>query len=205
MYLLKRLITFAYSYLMHDIEPFYNWRHLYIASDDENSPFYGREYSELEFTNSLYNYALHPQWDDFGSETMYIKILFVDYEEKYCFIELIGEWNDAISNDVMLLKRDIIDEMALFGINKFVVIGENVLNYHNSDDSYYEEWFEDNGDDGWIIFLNFREHVLKEFQQHNIDYYFLSGGELDDFNWRRFSPGQVFGNLQKIIAKRLTQ
>jgi hypothetical protein len=190
---------------MHDIEPFYNWRHLYIASDDENSPFYGRDYSELEFTNSIYNYALHPQWDDFGSETMYIKILFVDYEEKYCFIELIGEWNDAISNDVMLLKRDVIDEMALFGINKFILIGENVLNYHNSDDSYYEEWFEDNGDDGWIIFLNFREHVLKEFQQHNIDYYFLSGGDLDDFNWRRFSPGQVFGNLQKIIAKRLTQ
>jgi hypothetical protein len=190
---------------MHDIEPFYNWRHLYIASDDENSPFYGREYSELEFTNSIYNYALHPQWDDFGSETMYIKILFVDYEEKYCFIELIGEWNDAISNDVMLLKRDVIDEMSLHGINKFILIGENVLNYHNSDDSYYEEWFEDNGNDGWIIFLNFREHVLKEFQQHNIDYYFLSGGELDDFNWRRFSPGQVFGNLQKIIAKRLTQ
>ena len=162
---------------MHDIEPFYNWRHLYIASDDENSPFYGRQYSELEFTNSIYNYALHPQW----------------------------EWNDAISNDIMLLKRDVIDEMALYGINKFVVIGENVLNYHNSDDSYYEEWFEDNGDDGWIIFLNFREHVLKEFQQHNIDYYFLSGGELDDFNWRRFSPGQVFGNLQKVISKRLTQ
>ena len=178
---------------------------LYIASDDENSPFYGRDYSELEFTNNIYNYALHPQWDDFGSETMYIKILFVDYEEKYCFIELIGEWNDAISNDIMLLKRDVIDEMGLYGINKFVLIGENVLNFHTSDDSYYEEWFEDNGDDGWIIFLNFREHVLKEFQQHNIDYYFLSGGELDDFNWRRFSPGQVFGNLQKVIAKRLTQ
>jgi hypothetical protein len=188
---------------MHDIEPYYNWRHLYIASEDAQSPFYGREYSELEFTNSIYNFVIHPQWDDFGSETLYIKILFVDYEEKYCFIELIGEWNDAISNDIMLLKRDIIDEMALYGINKFVIIGENILNFHSSDDSYYEEWFEDNGDDGWIIFLNFKQHVLKEFQQHNIDYYFISGGELDEFNWRRFSPGQVFGNLQKIIQKRL--
>lgn len=191
------------TFLVHDIEPYYNWRHLYIAADDEQSPFYGREYSEIEFTNSIYNYVIHPQWDDFGSETLYIKILFVDYEEKYCFIELIGEWNDAIGNDIMLLKRDIIDEMAIYGINKFIIIGENVLNFHASDDSYYEEWFEDNGNDGWIIFLNFREHVLKEFQQHNIDYYFISGGELDDFNWRRFSPGQGFGNLQKIIATRL--
>ena len=202
---MKEILLSLQTFFMHDIEPYYNWRHLYIASDDEQSPFYGREYSEIEFTNSIYNFVIHPQWDDFGSETLYIKILFVDYEEKYCFIELIGEWNDAISNDIMLLKRDIIDDMALYGINKFVIIGENVLNFHASDDSYYEEWFEDNGDDGWIIFLNFREHVLKEFQQHNIDYYVLSGGELDDFNWRRFSPGQVFGNLQKIIAKRLDQ
>ena len=103
----------------------------------------------------------------------------------------------------MLLKRDIIDELSLNGITKFVIIGENVLNFHASDDSYYEEWFEDNGEEGWIIFLNFRQHVLKEFHQHNIDYFFLSGGELDDFNWRRFSPGQVFGNLQKVIEKRL--
>ena len=72
---------------MHDIEPYYNWRHLYIASEDENSPFYGREYSEIEFTNQIYNFVIHPQWDDFGSETLYMKILFVDYDEKYCFIE----------------------------------------------------------------------------------------------------------------------
>ena len=56
---------------------------------------------------------------------------------------------------------------------------------------------------GWIIMLNFREHVLSEFKQHNLDYYFLSGGELNDFNWRRFSPGQLFGNLCKVVQKRL--
>ena len=59
---------------MHDIEPYFNWRHLYISADDEQSPFYGREYSEVEFTNSIYNFVIHPQWDDFGSETLYIKI-----------------------------------------------------------------------------------------------------------------------------------
>ncbi len=189
---------------MHTIEPFYNWRHLYIASEDENSPFYGRDYSELVYSNTIYNYYIHPQWDDIGSETMYIKVLFADYDEKFAIIELMGEWNDAINNDIMLLKRDVIDELIYTGINKFILIGENVLNFHESDDSYYEEWFDDIGDEGWIVGLNFREHVLKEFKRARLDYYFLTGGELDDFHWRKFSPGQVFGNLLKIISKRLT-
>ena len=189
---------------MHTIEPFYNWQHLYVAAEDPDSPFYGREYSEFEYTNTIYNFYIHPQWDDIGSETLYIKILFVDYDEKYAVLELIGEWNDAINNDIMLLKRDFMDELNYFGINKYILIGENVLNYHNSDDSYYEEWFEDNGDDGWIVLLNFRDHVLKEFKKAGLDYYFISGGELDDFDWRKFSPGQVFGNETKIINKRLS-
>ena len=41
----------------------------------------------------------------------------------------------------MFLKRNIIDELVGEGIDKFIMIGENVLNYHASDDSYYEEWF----------------------------------------------------------------
>ncbi len=187
---------------MHAIEPYYNWRHFYIADEDELSPFYGREYSEFEYSNTIYNYVIHPQWDSIGSETLYIKILFVDYEEAYCVIEMIGEWNDAINNDIMLLKRDIIDELIYTGINKFIIIGENVLNFHSSDDSYYEEWFEDIGE-GWMVFLNFREHVLDEFQRSNLDYYFISGGELNEFSWRKYSPGQLFGNILKVIQKRL--
>ena len=188
---------------MHTIEPFYNWQHLYVAANDPLSPFYGREYSELEFTNTIYNFFIHPQWDDIGSETLYVKVLFVDYDEKYAIIEFIGEWNDAINNDIMLLKRDYLDELIYQGINKFILVGENVLNFHRSDDSYYEEWFDDNVDEGWIALLNFREHVLKEFKSAGLDYFFISGGELDDFNWRKFSPGQVFGNVVKIINKRL--
>jgi hypothetical protein len=37
---------------MHDIEPYYNWRYLYTAETDERSPFYGREYSEFEFSKT---------------------------------------------------------------------------------------------------------------------------------------------------------
>ena len=148
---------------MHSIEPYYHWRNLYISSEDEYSTFYGREYSEFEFEHSVYNFCIHPQWDSIGSPTLFIKILFVEYNEGYAIIEMIGEWNDAIENDIMTLKRDIIEELIREGINKFILIGENVLNFHYSDDCYYEEWSEDIKD-GWIAGINFHEHVTNEFK-----------------------------------------
>jgi hypothetical protein len=188
---------------VHTIEPYYNWRHLYIASEDEKSPFYERVYSEFEFTNQIYNYVIHPQWDDIGSETLFIKVLFADYDEGYAIIELIGEWNDCINNDIMFLKRDVIDVMQRSGINKFIMIGENVLNFHVSDDSYYQEWFEEL-EDGWIAFLNFRDHVVKEFERENIDYYVLLGGKLNELGWRTLSPAQLYNNIEELVVKRLT-
>jgi len=57
---------------MHDIEPYYKWREYYVASEDEQSPFYGRTYDEFKFTKKIYNYFIHPQWDYIGSQTLYI-------------------------------------------------------------------------------------------------------------------------------------
>lgn len=187
---------------MHDIEPYYRWRDDYIAAEDENSPFYNTQYSEFEFDKQVYNYLLHPQWDSFGSNTLYLKILFVDYDRGYCIIEFIGEWNDAISNDIMLMKRELFDVMVDQGINKFVLIGENVLNFHYSDDSYYEEWFQE-VEDGWIAGINFREHVIREFRSANIDYYISFGGELDELNWRSLKPLQVFKKVEEQLLRRL--
>jgi len=187
---------------MQDIEPFYNWRHMYIASEDELSPFYEREYSEFEYTNHIYDFAIHPQWDDIGSETLFIKLLIADYDEGYAILELIGEWNDCINNDIMFLKRDVIDVLLKEGITKFILIGENVLNFHASDDSYYEEWYEDLNE-GWIAFLNFREHVIKEFEKNNIDYYILLGGKLNNIGWRTFNPSQLFNSVDSLVAKRI--
>ena len=96
---------------MHDIEPHYSWRHLYIASEDSRSPFYGREYSEIEFSNTIYDHFIHPQWDQIGSSTLYIKLLYVSYENGFCIIELLGEWNDCLYNDIMYLKRNIADAL----------------------------------------------------------------------------------------------
>src|ERR1043165_8482550 len=187
---------------MQDIEPFYNWRHIYIASEDERSPFFGREYSEFEYTNAIYNYLIHPQWDDIDSPTLYIKILAADYEEGYAIIEMIGEWNDAINNDIMILKRDIIEPIMQEGINKFILIGENVLNFHASDDCYYEEWFEE-VEEGWIAFLNFRKHVMDEFHRANIDFFIVSGGQLSDIGWRTSTPQLLFEKVEHFVQKRI--
>ncbi|MXV51039.1 hypothetical protein GS399_08665 [Pedobacter sp. HMF7647] len=187
---------------MHEIEPYYRWRDDYIASEDERSPFYNTEYSEFEFDKQIYNYFIHPQWDTFGSSTLYLKVLYTDYDRGYSIIEFIGEWNDAIYNDIMLLKREIIELMIAEGIDKFILIGENVLNFHASDDCYYEEWFQE-VDDGWIAGVNFREHVIEEFKQSNIDYYINFGGELDDFNWRNLKPIQFFKKVENQLTKRL--
>src|SRR5690606_32052413 len=126
----------------------------------------------------VYNFLIHPQWDSIGSETLFIKIIYVDYDINYAIIELIGEWNDAIENDIMTFKRDIIDEMTAVGIDKFILIGENVLNFHSSDDCYYEEWIDDI-EDGWVALVNFHEHVAEEMNQVGIDQYFILGGEMD--------------------------
>lgn len=187
---------------VQNLEPYFNWRDEYIASEDEISPFFGIVYNELYYDKKLYNFLLHPQWDDFGSDTLYLKILFCHYELGFTVIEMIGEWNDAINNDIMILKRELIDLMVDAGIHKFILIGENILNFHASDDSYYEEWFQDI-EDGWIVGINFREHVIHEFENNNIDYYLNFGGVLDDLNWRTFKPTPLFHLVEQMIQKRL--
>ncbi len=188
---------------MHSIEPFYKWRDLYIASEDERSPFYGREYSEFEFTHTVYNYYIHPQWDEIGSATLYIKVLYTNYEKSFTIIEFIGEWNDTLHNDIMYLKRNIIEPMIEKGIKYFILIGEHVMNLHADDNDYYQEWF-DEIEEGWIVALNFREHVIKEFERAMIDYYIAFGGKFNEFNWRGPNPVQLFEKIDSIISRRLS-
>lgn len=186
---------------MHFVEPFFEWRDFYVASEDPKSPFFDRIYSEFEFEHKIYNYVIHPQWDTMGSETLFLKIIFVDYEENYAIIELIGEWNDAIENDIMTLKRDIVEILMESGITKYILIGENVLNFHYSDESYYEEWY-DEIDDGWVAMINFHAHVSQEFNRIHLDQYFATGGELDELDWRTMSPDHMYKKVSEIVEKR---
>ena len=188
---------------MYEIEPFYSWRDYYVPSEDERSPFYGKDYDDSH--NQIYNYIIHPLWDDIGSNTLYLKVLFADYETGFAVIEFIGEWNDCIGNDIMYVKRNVIDGMIKNGIHKFVLIGENVLNFHTSDDSYYEEWYEDVRDEGgWIAAINFRSHVLDEMRMGKLHYYISVGQRLNSLLWRKLQPSALMDVVDELIIKALT-
>lgn len=189
---------------MHTIEPYWKWRDYYTAETDEKSPFFGREYSEFEFSEKIYNYYIHPQWDYFGSDTLYLKLLYVDYRKGSAIIEFIGEWNDCIRNDIMFLKRDVIDVLIGNGISKFVLIGENILEFFSANNEYYEEWYEDiREQDGWIIALNFREHVLAEMQQGQIHYYVYINERYGDINWRKYKPFHLVTYLDDLLIRAI--
>ena len=184
---------------MHDIEPFYNWRHRYVASEDSDSPFFGRVYDEFAYSNKIYNYYIHPQWDGFGSPTLYAKILYVDYDEHFAVIEFIGEWNDCVTNDIMYLKRNVIDHMIDLGITRFALICENVLNFHGSDECYYEEWRDDIVDmKGWVAFINTLDHVEVEMRETGLHQYVSLGSEFVIPDWRGAKPQVLISQIEEL-------
>lgn len=191
---------------MHDIEPYFKWRTYYSAEEDKQSPFYGNVYDEFSFKNKIYNYYIHPQWDNFGSATLYAKLLFTDYDEGYAIIELIGEWNDCLNNDIMYLKRYFADHLIKNGISKFILVCDNVLNFHGSDNCYYEEWWDDiKEDDGWICILNLLDHVLDEMEKTQIHHYCDLGEHFLDINWRKNTPKLAFQEVNAIRFQKTKQ
>jgi len=187
---------------MHQIEPFPNWLKYYDASFDERSPYFGKEYNYDLYQETIYGYYIDPAWDSFGSETLYAKVLYADYEEGFVIIELIGEWNDTINNDIMTFKRGLIEIIEAEGVTKFILIGEHVFNFHGSDDCYYEEWFEDVVE-GWIAAVNFPVFVQEEMKKYRIDQYINMGGTLQIDNWRTLHPQRFFQLIDSLIQRRL--
>ena len=179
---------------MHSIEPFYLWRDLYSSDQDPNALNYQTEYSEFHYTNQVYNFLLHPQWDNFGSETLFYKLLYADYEQEFCIIELIGEWNDSINNDIMWFKTELIDHLIDLGIQNFAIITENVLNFHCDGDDYYQQWKEDI--EGSIYIVNALPQVLDEMDTYHLNYYLNYGGRLNEIDWRTIRPNDLLDTLE---------
>ena len=102
----------------------------------------------------------------------------------------------------MRVKRDIVDEMVPLGIDKFILIGENILNFHADITDYYEEWLEE-VPNGWMTFLNLRSHVVDELNSYGLDQFFVLGGELDQWNWRTKKPEQLYNKLTEVVGLRL--
>ncbi len=186
---------------MHNIEPHYNWRDYYIVEEDKRLPFHNKEYSEFEYSEQIYNYYIHPQWDFMGSKTLYLKVLYVDYDEGYAFIELLGEWNDSIENDIMTLKRNLLDELIALGVDKIFMIADNLLNMFYQDDDYYEELAEDLlSSGGYVVMVNFPEHLIQEIARTAMMREFFYESIPD---WRRYKPEDLydkFANRLRIGA-----
>lgn len=189
---------------MHDIEPFFRWIDDYNAARDERSPFYGNTYSEFYYGNKIYNYLIHPQWEDIGSETLYLKVLWVDYQARFAIIELLGEWNDCVEDDCQTLKRNLIDKMVDQGIVHYLLIGENILTFHSGEDDYYREWLEDITDEaGWVVLINLRDHVIQDFREAGIHQLFFIGKDYNTLNWRLYRPADLFQMLDERIRGTL--
>lgn len=191
---------------MHTLEPYYRWRDKYIASEDERSPFFGNVYDEFGYSQKIYNYYIHPQWDSCGSSTLFLKVIFVDYDKSFAIIELLGEWNDCLHNDIMFLKREVIDLMIKEGITKYAMVCENVLNFHGSEDDYYEEWYQDIiEENGWICFLNLLDHVKDEMEQSRLHDYVYLGGHLNEINWRTLKPDTIPIVLEALFSMQIKE
>jgi len=120
----------------------------------------------------------------------------------YIVMENMGEGNDAIENDIMTLKKDVIEHFSDQGINKYILIAENVLNFHGSDREYYEEWREElQEDDGWAVLLNMPEQTQYDFKKLRLERYL----ELVDLpDWRIYKPIHLFRKIQSEQERRLS-
>ncbi|MCB0843301.1 MAG: hypothetical protein KDD63_22940 [Bacteroidetes bacterium] len=187
---------------LRDIEPFYGWLELYSHEEDEKSPFYGVEHNMFYYDRSINHIPAHPLWDDFGSESLLVKILYVNYQDGYAIIELFGEWNDLFDNDYKLLAENCLTYLIDHGVNKFILICENVFHIYLERDDYYEALQEELAD-GWICTLRLREEVKKEMVDYHISPYFYWSDLLDEIAWRKLKPFQLFAMVNSRIYKAL--
>ena len=128
-------------------------------------------------------------------------VALAEYDEHYVVIELFGEWNDAIENDIMHLKRNVADKFMAEGIYKFIMIGENVLNFHSGDKDYYEEWLEDvNDQHGWIVCINMPEQTQYDFKRAILNQYIEL---MDQPDWRIYKPFHLFKLVNAREEKRM--
>jgi hypothetical protein len=179
---------------MHEIEPYSGWKKYYQSNKDLRSPFFGRQYSEI-YEQDIYGYFIDPNWDEINSETLFCKVQFVDYANSYCIIEMFGEWNDALNNDIMNFKSKVVDRFLRDGINKFILICENIFQYHAGSREYYEEWFEEL-ENGWVAMVNLPEFLYQEYKRNRIDYYLNYGESFEILNWRTLKPEMLFKNVE---------
>ncbi|MEM6260878.1 MAG: hypothetical protein AAGI38_00110 [Bacteroidota bacterium] len=188
---------------LHDIEPFFGWLNLYSHEIDPNSPFYQVEHNQFYYDRSMNRIPVHPLWDFIGSESLLVKILYANYDQHYAIVELFGEWNDLFENDYKLLAENCLTYFIDAGINRFIFICENVFHGYFESDDYYEA-LQDELEDGWICMIRPRHGLWEEMEAYNLTSYFFHSPLIDDLNWRKLKPHQLFGAVTSRLPKLLT-
>jgi hypothetical protein len=86
-------------------------------------------------------------------------------------------------------------------IYKFILIGENVFNFHNGDRDYYEELYEELSDEnGWAVMINLHQASQHDFLLKKLNRYI----ELMEFEkWRTYKPEDFFLLIDKKLGDRL--
>ena len=187
---------------LHHIEPFYGWLKWYSHDQDECSPFHQVEHNLFYFDRSVNRIPAHPLWDDIGSESLLVKILYADYDQGFAIIELFGEWNDLFENDYKLLAENCLTYLIDHGIQKFILLCENVFHAYFQSDDYYQA-LQEELEEGWVCLLRPREEVWEDMQSYGITSYFYRSPILDEFPWRRLKPHQLFQLVESRMNKLL--
>jgi len=101
----------------------------------------------------------------------------------------------------MELKREVIDIFEREGIYKFVLIADNVLNFHSGIKEYYQEWYEEVTDENrWIVMIDMPEATQHDFRNAKLNQYV----ELYDLpNWRTYKPFHLFKKIDNELMARL--
>ena len=72
---------------------------------------------------------------------------------------------------------------------KMILMGNSPYKPGDNHPPSIEEWYEDIREEGgWIAFINFRDHVLKEMKQVHLQNFVLCGEQFSDVNWRSVKP-----------------
>jgi hypothetical protein len=187
---------------MHELRPHSGWENRYRATEDPRCPFYLEQGAPELGYHRMYDFVIHPEWDSVGCETLFVKQIFADYEQGYVVLELIGEWNDAVHNDVMEVKRRFADPLLAQGVDKFLLIADNLLNFHAGESDYYAEWAEET-EGGWVVILNARDHVLQDLTDARLTRYVWAGERYRFGAWRAQDPLALCQGVDQMIQRQL--
>ena len=102
----------------------------------------------------------------------------------------------------MELKREVLDKLMAEGIVKFILIAENVFNFHSGDKDYYEELYDELSDeDGWAVLINFNPAAQHDFLLRKLNRYI----ELMEISaWRTYKPEHFFQFIDQKLSQRLS-